>query len=96
MQRASPSTLSFCWGLRYPSPPSPISPLSAPSPTHPPTTQARWLVLLMQRGPDAAKEAFSLIPESVVRDMTAWLRCACSVRLVRCACAVQWNMTVRL
>lgn len=29
----------------------------------------------MQRGPEAAKEAFSLIPESVVRDMTAWLRC---------------------
>lgn len=35
--------------------------------------QARWLVSLMQRGPEAAKEAFSLIPESVVRDMTAWL-----------------------
>ena len=36
--------------------------------------QARWLVGLLQRGPEAAKQAFSIIPESVVRDMTAWLR----------------------
>ena len=35
--------------------------------------QARWLVGLLARGPEAAKEAFSLIPESVVRDMTSWL-----------------------
>lgn len=35
--------------------------------------QARWLVGLLSRGPAAAKEAFSLIPESVVRDMMAWL-----------------------
>ena len=38
--------------------------------------QARWLVGLLQRGPEAAKQAFSVIPESVVRDMTAWLRWA--------------------
>ena len=37
--------------------------------------QARWLVSLLQRGPEAAKAAFAVIPESVVRDMTAWLRC---------------------
>ena len=30
----------------------------------------------MQRGPEAAREAFGLVPESVVRDMTAWLRWA--------------------
>ena len=41
---------------------------------HPPV-QARWLVSLLQRGPEAAKAAFALIPESGVRDMTAWLRC---------------------
>ena len=29
--------------------------------------QARWLVGLLQRGPEAAKQAFSIIPESVVR-----------------------------
>ena len=56
----------------------PLAKLTPPAglSTPPTPAQARWLVSLMQRGPDAAKEAFSLIPESVVRDMTAWLRYA--------------------
>jgi len=50
--------------------------LLPPSPPPLAAFQARWLVGLLSRGPAAAKEAFSIIPESVVRDMMAWLRWA--------------------
>lgn len=49
-----------------------------------PALQARWLVALLQRGPEAAREAFALIPESVVRDMTTWLRWVAGGRCKGC------------
>ena len=46
------------------------APASSPSP---PSFQARWLLSLLQRGPEAARAAFEQIPESVVGDLTAYL-----------------------
>ena len=61
-------------------PPRPVTPTPPPSPRltpHPPQFMeltARWLLGLMARDPGDARAAFGLLPESVVRDLAAWLK----------------------